>query len=159
MHRLTHIKFPIFYPPLPRNTLFCCTNDPHSREYCPKKSSSRPAHRFTAANLGYFLRILRASMFSKPVAPPAHPVSPAPAEPQTPHISWNLQFVGLFVASIRVLTMTPNDVRASWPQPYMVRGPRSEDGATRPSISDLSPSGARNDAPNFPPRYCRSPAP
>src|SRR4051812_39441576 len=32
----------------------------------------------------------------------------------------------------------------------MVRGPRSEDGASRPSISDLSPSGARNDAPTLP---------
>ena len=56
--------------------------------------------------------------------------------------------MGLFVASISRLTMTPHDVKASWPQPNMVRGPRSEDGASRPSISDLSPSGARNDAPN-----------
>ncbi len=85
-----------------------------------------------------------------PAAPPAHPASPALAEPHTRYSRWNQQFVGLFVASIRVLTMTPHDVKASWPRTAKVRGPRSEDGASRPSISDLSPSGARNDAPTLP---------
>jgi hypothetical protein len=115
------------------------SGDPRTtRRETRAQRGGRPAHNETGDPRTTCDKAGGQSLFSQSRREGQTPAAqPSPAEPYTRQNSASTLFTGDYSASIHASTIASYDVCASASSLVQVRGPRSEDGATRPSISDL----------------------